>query len=452
MQSAAERLPLPDSSPLRVLHIDDDRVDHHIVARALRAASAPVVLRHALAIEEVSRPVTDVDVILLDLELGLHRGLDSIEQVRTLAPAVPIVVLTDQEGASLPRAVLARGAEDFVRKSDLLGPLLWRVLTAAVERRNEPDRRAAHATLTPELGDPTPAQTGDVVGDYVLERTLGRGGMAVVHRVRHRRTGALYALKVLSPRGGGARHELEATIQASMNHHNVVRSLEMIELPDERVGIVMEYVAGPTLFEWARHAPRSGRQRMAVLRGIVRGVHAMHAHGIVHRDLKPSNVLLAPHDGTWTAKVADFGIAKAAGLTVASRPLTEPGAFLGTPGYVAPEQIDDASAVSPRADVFGLGCLAYLLLCGRPAFVASTPFGLLLQIRNNQYDAPQELRPDLPDMLARMIEWALVVDPSLRLPDCATLLARLDEVDPDSLPTIWVDPTPEGIAEAPTEQ
>jgi len=435
-----------DSGVLELLHIDDDLVDQRMVERALRDAPAPVRLTQALTLDDGTRALEsgDFHVVLLDLDLGLHRDLEALEELQARGFRHPIVVIIE-ERCPERRAALARaGAADVIVRSEIDGPNLWR-LTSQAAARAARDSDDAGVTLVAELSTPPMSfEAGDEVGPYVVEAVIGQGGMSTVYRVRHHRTNALHALKIVTAGRtvASARVELEATIQAAVLHPNVVPATDVIEISDEHIGLVMQYVAGPSLYEWATHRLRTGPERMSVLRQVVKGVRSMHVRGFIHRDLKPSNVLLErTRKGDWIARVADFGIAKVIGVEPQGGPLTLPGSMLGTPGYIAPEQIEDASQVTERADIFSLGCLVYLLCCGRPAFRGSTSIGLMMKIRMGEYVPPLEVRPDLPDRLVRVIEWALVVDPALRLPDCTTLLEGLAAVDDSALPLVRVDPT-----------
>ena len=215
--------------------------------------------------------------------------------------------------------------------------------------------------------------TGDIVDRFDVETLLGEGGIAQVYRVRHRRLGSLHALKLLTleQKGVTDRLILEGQIQAQLRHPNVVAVTDVIE-HEGRTGLLMEYVEGRSLEDWLMaHGALPVAQALGLLAQILSGVAAAHAAGVLHRDLKPANILLSVTRQGMTPKVTDFGIAKLfdeSGGTGGTRQ----GATMGTPGYMAPEQIEDSSKVDARADIFALGAIAYELVSGQPALRRSS--------------------------------------------------------------------------------
>ncbi len=213
---------------------------------------------------------------------------------------------------------------------------------------------------------------GSVVGRLRLERELGRGGMGVVFEATQLDGGRLVAVKVLAPEVAAderiqQRFRFEAMATARIAHRHVVDVLEYFH--DERgtAYLVMELLYGESLVAWIEGAiERPLVERLAVVRQVLCGLDAAHAHGIVHRDVKPANVFLcATTPGEIHVKLIDFGVAKVnLGMPLH---LTRTGKTVGTPGYMAPEQIRGGD-VDLRADLYAAGCLAYLLLAGRELF------------------------------------------------------------------------------------
>ena len=251
-------------------------------------------------------------------------------------------------------------------------------------------------------------RTGMVVDRYIIEGLLGKGGMAYVYRVRHRQLSSLHALKVLNLRRADIRERLvqEGRIQSTLNHPNVVTVTDLVDISGAP-GLIMEYVQGPTLHELLGRGRLSLGQVDGLARGILKGVAAAHAHSLVHRDLKPANILLANVGGELVPKVADFGLAKALAEDDALEHPTRSGAILGTPAYMAPEQIHGARHVDARSDVFSLGTLLYELVTGRRPFSNADPLALLQQISDGRYQAVAELRPETPARMITAIERAL---------------------------------------------
>src|SRR6188768_3066809 len=196
---------------------------------------------------------------------------------------------------------------------------------------------------------------GQNIDRYVVEDYAGHGGMAVVYRVRHRDLGTLHALKVLTVGRPTIRDRLlqEGRAQAGLRHPNLVGVTDVIRV-DGSMALVMEFVDGPDLGKWlSRYRRASTDECRVLLRGLCDGLGLAHARGIVHRDLKPQNVLLERTPAGFRAKITDFGIAKIL-EDVAGPRTTKSNVAMGTPHYMAPEQVRDAASADHRADVFAL--------------------------------------------------------------------------------------------------
>lgn len=267
---------------------------------------------------------------------------------------------------------------------------------------------------------------GRAIGKYAVVRTLGEGGMATVVLVRHETLESLHALKVLTLNTGKALRERmlqEGRLQASLSHPNIVTVFDVLEVAG-RPALLMEYVDGPSLELWLEEQEPSLDEVEAIFRGIVAGVGEAHAHGLVHRDLKPANVLLKQGPEGWVPKVTDFGLAKAWEEQELSQ--TRSGVPMGTPSYMAPEQIRDARNVDTRADLFGLGCLLYQMCTGRMAFDGPDLVTIFNAILAADYVPPTELVPDLPTRFQHAIVGALLPDRERRIATTADLLEVLE--------------------------
>lgn len=267
---------------------------------------------------------------------------------------------------------------------------------------------------------------GERIDRYVVEGTLGEGGMAVVYRLRHETLGSFHALKVLKVDRADIRARLvtEGQLQAALRHPNIVAVNDVINVKG-RTGLLMELVEGPSLYEWLYENQPTPEQALDIFRGILAGVARAHRAGLVHRDLKSANVLLDDTDGKVVPKVTDFGLAKVLD-DAPDHTQTRTGMALGTPRYMAPEQIRNSKEVDARADVFALGCLLYRLSCGRDPFENDDTFALFESICHGKYPAPESLNPGIAPTVRAAIVGALTPDRDRRIADCETLLAVLD--------------------------
>jgi serine/threonine-protein kinase len=260
-----------------------------------------------------------------------------------------------------------------------------------------------------------------------VEAVIGSGGTAVVYRVRHQTLGTRHALKVLSITSDVIRERMltEGRVQATLQHPNVVEVTDVLDV-DDAPGLLMEYVEGPSLDKALEKYRINRASAETLFLGIAAGVSQAHQHGLVHRDLKPANVLLARTSDGFVPKVTDFGLAKVlAEARGKEEGHTRSGVALGTPAYMAPEQVRDARTVDRRADVFTLGCILYELMTGRRAFPGEDTIAIYNQILDGRYVPPRHFVPELEDRVDNAIKGALIIDRELRIPDTDTLLQVL---------------------------
>lgn len=276
---------------------------------------------------------------------------------------------------------------------------------------------------------------GDTVDRFTIEELLGRGGMASVYRVRHSALGSLHALKVLDLPHASIRErlKLEGRLQAQLAHPHIVSVTDMIEV-EGAPGLIMEYVPGSSLDAWLNdHKPDPATIEL-LFRPILDAIIHAHRYEIVHRDLKPGNVLVQVVDGRLVPKVSDFGLAKLLGDGETGHKPTRTGFAMGTPGYMAPEQIRSAKHADQRADIFSLGCILYELWCGEPPFRGDSVYDVLVSIEGREYKRPRSLRPEIPDSVERAILACLEPDPQKRLPSAVALKDALYPAVPVPVP------------------
>ncbi len=269
---------------------------------------------------------------------------------------------------------------------------------------------------------------GEIVDRYEVEAVLGQGAFATVYRVRHLTLDSRAALKVLTVDGSIEAKRLlqEGRLQAKMTHANIVTVRDVFEVGD-KPALLMDLVDGPSLKQLLERQRPTVDQTVEIFRSIVSAVSHAHEHGIVHRDLKPANVLIDTSSGSPVPIVTDFGIAKHLALDTSTLQ-TQAGWVMGTPAYMAPEQLMASPHLDGRVDMFALGVILYEMTCGQIPFEADSLIQLHKKIQQGNYLAPQSLSPQLPEELDHCIRSCLQPNPDQRVPDGDTLL-RLIEGD-----------------------
>src|SRR4051812_48314866 len=270
---------------------------------------------------------------------------------------------------------------------------------------------------------------GAALPAYEIGPVLGRGAFAVVYAAHHRHLDRDVAIKRLSPdllvaAEARGRFAAEARLLASLDHPHIVRVYDYVE-DEELCAFVMERMRGGTLADRAALGPISRPFACAVMLGALHGLEHAHRKGVLHRDIKPENLLFA--DET-LVKVADFGIAKVVGAQGAR--LTATAAAIGTPAYMAPEQVTRAAGpLSSATDVWAAGAVLYELLAGKPPFAIEGDLGAVLFERVSEDSTPlREVAPDIPAELSDTVMRALCRDPSERYPTPGAFAAALEPV------------------------
>lgn len=290
------------------------------------------------------------------------------------------------------------------------------------------------------LGPDHDLQPGTCLGPYTVDSTLSTREDRAVHLVFHEKERTWHALKVFKHAGGRLRERLarEALLRAALYHPNIVPGRELLDARGAPA-LLMDFVEGHSLAERIAQGPLPAGDAIALFEGITAGAAHAHAHGLTHRDLRPDNVLLQP-DGPdqVVPRVLGWGLAK---VNHDGSRLTTVHRALGTPGYAAPEQLDDAASVGPTADVFSLGAVLYAMLCGEPPFRGSE-LGAALAARKREYTPLDQRRPDVPVALSRWLDTLLDPDPTKRPSDGAAVLASLPfDVRTVEAPDAW-EPLP----------
>ncbi|MBA2381446.1 MAG: protein kinase, partial [Chloroflexi bacterium] len=268
---------------------------------------------------------------------------------------------------------------------------------------------------------------GTDLARYHIEAVLGRGGMGVVYRAIDARLGRTVALKVLSGERAAdpefrERFIRESRLLASIEHPNIVPIFEADEA-DEVLYIAMRYIPGPELRQIIiDEAPMDPARTVGIVAQVADALDAAHAAGLVHRDVKPGNVLVMPgltREAPGYAYLTDFGLTKA---TSSDTGLTKMGQFVGTPGYIAPEQIEGAR-VDHRADIYALGCILYNCLSGDVPYPRESTVASLWAHLKEPPPKLSEHRKGLPKGLDGVIVKALAKSPDQRFQTCGALAA-----------------------------
>jgi eukaryotic-like serine/threonine-protein kinase len=266
---------------------------------------------------------------------------------------------------------------------------------------------------------PSAMATGQMLGDYRIERVLGQGGMGVVYLATQQTLDRLVALKMILGGEGVKqsmleRFEAEAKAIAKFQHENIVRIFET----GTHAGMPyfsLEFIEGETLSDVLRDGPMSPESAAKVLESVARALHYSHQRNIIHRDIKPANVLMTT-DGV--PKVSDFGLARE---IERDQSLSLSGAVVGTPGYMAPEQAQASDKIGPPADIWGMGAMLYAMLTGRAPFVGSNPGESVMMLLRDEPVPPSKLRLKVPKDLETICLKCLEKDPIRRYESAETL-------------------------------
>jgi DNA-binding winged helix-turn-helix (wHTH) protein len=274
---------------------------------------------------------------------------------------------------------------------------------------------------------------GAVVSHYRIVAEAGRGAMSVVYQAEDLALGRTVALKFLPEELAAhppalERLRREARLIGALNHPGICTVHELGEA-NGRVFLAMEFLEGESLRARMARGPVSEAEFCDIATQVARALEAAHGQGIVHRDIKPDNLFVTR---SGQAKVMDFGLAKPIPTGADGTTLTHPGVILGTPAYMAPEQVR-GEAVDHRADLFSFGVVLYEMLCGKQAFSGTSSVEVMNAILK---DDPPQLPASIPPARASMVQRCLEKEPERRFQSAADLVLALQSSLPSLPPAV----------------
>jgi len=265
---------------------------------------------------------------------------------------------------------------------------------------------------------------GSTIGPYQITERLGRGGMADVYKAFHRELSIYRAIKFIRPEfvtsaDFRSRFQQEAQGVARLRHPNIVQ-IHDFGVSDGHFYMVMEFLEGRTLKELLRTNGRlTPSAAVEIIKGVSNALDYAHSRDLIHRDIKPDNIMLGD-DGR--PVLMDFGIAK---LVTANSQLTQTGMGIGTPAYMAPEQVR-GEPVSPATDIYALSIVLFELLTGRVPYNADTPMAIMLKALSDPLPMPRRFNPDISEALQGVILKGTAKAPEARYQSAVEFMAALD--------------------------
>ncbi len=309
------------------------------------------------------------DLLILDWDLPYRSGIDVCRSFRQTGGVTPILMLTGKKGIDDKAAGFDAGADDYLTKP--FHPKELAVRVKALLRR--------HPSFEPRSDRPQEPLIGTTISDrYLILSLLGRGSTGVIYKARHQLLNKFVALKVLHPQLAGDRESLgrfkrEAQAASTLCHPNIVSVHDFGISASGLPFLVMDYLEGVSLADViAREGHLPPLRAISIFADACDALSHAHRHGIIHRDIKPGNMMLiAGESDKEVLKILDFGIARL--LDNEQARLTQTGEIVGSPMYMSPEQCLGKD-VDGRSDIFSLGCVMYMTLCGSEPFVGANIF------------------------------------------------------------------------------
>lgn len=329
--------------------------------------------------------------------------------------------------SAAPVEAMARRSRELPARPAVVAELSAEPLPSGSEKtvvRSQPQAPPEHDPLI-----------GQQLGEYVVKERIGMGGMGLVYRGEQPLIGKPVAIKILRPDVLDKAIHMERLLSEAravnaVRHRGIIDIFSFGQTPDGRQYFVMELLDGMPLESYiAERGVLTPQEAIGISEEILAALHAAHEAGVIHRDLKPNNIFRVKQPGGgFYVKVLDFGLAKLgkSAAPATSSPQSVTGLLIGTPEYMAPEQIRGAE-VTPKTDLYAFGIIAFQMLTGRMPFNATTPAECLVMHLHQAPPAPIDVQPDVPQALSDLVLALMAKDPAAR-PSMADVRAQLKRI------------------------
>ena len=406
-----------NTGPL-LLVVDDNEMNRDMLSRRLERKGYRVMAAAdgLQALELVGKEA--IDLVLLDIMMPGMTGIEVLRALREQAPAseLPVIMVSAKGESDDVVQALELGANDYVTKPIDFPIVLARVKSHLRMRTVKSRAAADQGDALAEVGPST-----IIAGKYLLETKLGSGSFGAVYRARHISLDHPVALKILQCNvrtsvEAVARFRQEGISACRINHPNAVSVIDFGVTATGVAYLEMELLEGASLLEELREkGPMSVKRVGEILLPICDVLAKAHFAGVVHRDIKPPNIFLHQGPAGEIVKVLDFGIAKLVGDAAGSEymTMTLEGDLLGTPAYMAPERLSNRP-YDGRADVYGVGVMAYQMLTGVLPFTGPDPIAIAMQHMNATPPPLRERLPNMPASVDSLVMKAMAKDPRER--------------------------------------
>ena len=391
------------------LVIDDEEDVRALVTSLLKEVECEVVAARDGAEGIKKLEESSPDFVVLDAEMPRLDGWETLKGIRARSD-VPVLMLT----AADSQHQVAGGVDDYLTKP--VAPQQFVECVRALLLRSANGASAQEQVAGGEFGP------GDIIGSYRIEGLVAHGGMSAIYRATHTAMNRTVALKVLAGQFAAdqvsrERFMNEWRIAAALRHPSILPVYDAGDV-DDRLFLAMELIEGGDLgHRIEREGALSPEVTLPLLEQMAAALDAAHAADLIHRDFKPANILL---DGE-RALLTDFGLSK---LLRSSNRLTAPGRMVGTAQYLSPEQIR-GQEVTPRTDVYALGCVIFESLTGTAPFEAESDFVLMYAHLERPPPRMSERRPTLPAAADDLVMKAMQKDPAARYASAGATIAAL---------------------------